>query len=146
MKLIEKLVKYALKRPYSHIGSYMERYWIIPYNRFTPAVRIHYIKESDDSRVFHDHPWWYITIILKGGYTEVKPIFDDLGNLIGEQRRRFNAGSILFRRAKSWHRLEIEPNDNTWTLFITGKWQQRWGFLIHSQKKMYYKEYLGKSE
>jgi hypothetical protein len=43
----------------------------------------------------------------------------------------YGAGTILFRRANSLHRLEIPINatEETWTLFITGKKVREWGFL-----------------
>lgn len=151
MKLLGKLFSYfadrlimrAMRTPYEHIGDYMERYWLIPYGckwAFDFAARVHCIKRSDKDRAFHDHPWPYLTFILRGGYVEVKPVFES-GIYVGESRTYYGPGSVLFRKANSWHRLEIIPGKCAWTLFITGPYKQRWGFLIQPQHKVYWKEF-----
>ena len=135
------LIRRSMRTPYFHLEGYMDRYWLIPYNKFSPAVRIHHILRSDNDRAFHDHPWPYLTIILRGGYFEVKPMFDKSGLYIGDSRKWCGPGSVLFRRAKSWHRLEIPEGETAWTLFITGKYQQRWGFMINPRNKISYRDY-----
>jgi hypothetical protein len=139
---IDKLIEFAKRTPYFHLEGYMERYWLIPYGKIGIAARIHHILRSDDNRAFHDHPWPYLTVILRGGYTEIRPIFES-GVYIGEHRQWHGAGSILFRRADSWHRLEIPEGHSAWTLFITGPKVRRWGFLIHPEHKVYWRDYLG---
>ncbi|MFJ1257876.1 hypothetical protein [Cupriavidus sp. CuC1] len=141
-KLVDALIRRAMRTPYFHLKGYMERYWLIPYNRFAPAARIHHILRSDDDRAFHDHPWPYVTVILRGGYTEVTPVYDASGLYQGEARKWHGPGSILFRRAKSWHRLEVPEGKTAWTLFITGKYQQRWGFMPNPAGKVYYQDYF----
>ncbi len=146
-KIADWLIKLAKKTPYFHIrlpngALYMERYWLIPYNRFFPAARIHIIRLSDTPRAFHDHPWPYLTIILQGGYTEVKPVFDKSGLYQGDSRVYYGAGSVLFRRSKSWHRLEVAEGESATTLFITGRYMQKWGFMANPKTKVAYTEYL----
>jgi len=141
--MIDWLINLAKKTPYTHLDDYMERYWLIPYGKLPVAARIHHILKSDDDRAFHDHPWPYMTIILKGGYWEVTPSYDMSGLYTGEKRTWHGAGSVLFRKAKTWHRLEIPEGEQTWTLFVTGKWQQKWGFMPNPKTKVPYKEYLG---
>lgn len=142
-KLVDWLIAFAKRNPYSHIGDYMERYWIVAYGKwwaFDVALRVHHILRSDMDRAFHDHPWPYISVILRGGYTEVKPVFES-GIYVGDTRRYYGAGSVLFRRAKAWHRLEVETGQTTWTLFLTGRYQQRWGFLVKPEYKVYWKDF-----
>jgi hypothetical protein len=141
-KLIDRLIARARRTPYQHIGDYMERWWLIPYSRFGIACRLHHILKSDDDRAFHDHPWPYLTVVLRGGYTEVKPRYDRSGFYLGESRRWYGPGSVIFRRAKSWHRLEIPPGASAWTMFISGPKRQSWGFLPHTTTKIYWREYL----
>lgn len=165
-KLANWLIAYAMKTPYRHLGDYMHRHWIVPYadyendSGFAPlswkrypfkrliqtfgiAARVHNIKRSDEGRDFHDHPWPYLTIILKNGYTEVTPVYKD-GMYCGAQRRFYGAGTVLFRRANTFHRLEIAKGQEAWTLFITGRKRQKWGFLVKPEQiKVYYKDYLG---
>lgn len=156
-KAVDYLIRRAMRTPYFHLDDYMERYWLVPYayidpvsffkrpiawilQRFGIAIRVHHILRSDDARAFHDHPWWYCTIILRGGYTEVRPRFSS-GIYEGDQRRRHDAGSILIRPAESWHRLELPRGETAWTLFITGPRRNRWGFLIQPRFKQYYRDY-----
>lgn len=47
---------------------YMRR-WVLNLGLF--AIRLHHWSGSDDERHLHDHPWPFLTIVLKGGYTDV---------------------------------------------------------------------------
>lgn len=97
--------------------DYMRRWWVWPRNRFFNAY-LHKLGSSDDAMAYHDHPWWNVSIILKGSYREH---FHDGTNKV----RR--AGHIVFRSALTLHRLEIiEP---VTSLFITGPRVRNWGFL-----------------
>ena len=124
-------------------NPYMRRWWVIPRNRFF-NIYLHNILRSDDDRALHDHPWWSISIILRGGYIEHTPE--------GTFVRRM--GWIRFRKATARHRLQLRDHyskahwiDNpaeiggtiggriwhvplrpAWTLFITGRRVRDWGF------------------
>lgn len=102
------------------------------------AVRVHEILRSDAGRDPHDHPWPYLTVILRGGYFETR--YDDEGFVTG--RKWHGPGSVMFRPAKSWHRLDVPPGTTATTLFITGPKAQRWGFNVDGVKVPYdqYKE------
>lgn len=102
--------------------------------RFDVAVRVHHILRSDSGRDPHDHPWPYLTVILRGGYWEQR--YNDSGALVSV--RWHGVGSILFRRANSWHKLEVPVGKTAWTLFITGKKAQTWGFRTRDGKVPYY--------
>lgn len=144
--LIDKLIERAMKTPYTHIKDYMERYWLVPYNKWLPSARIHHILSSDDARAFHDHPWPYLTVILKGGYFEVRPQYDSSGLYIGETKKWHGPGSVLVRRSSSYHRLELPEGRTAWTLFITGRYRRKWGFLVQPAMKVPHTEYLGEPE
>lgn len=34
------------------------------------SVRLHHWVRSDDKRAMHDHSWWFLTLVLAGGYTD----------------------------------------------------------------------------
>lgn len=85
-------------------------------------IFIHKIVQSD-GRHLHDHPWNYITVILKGGYKEYTPL--------GVYNQ--SPGHVLFRRAKSLHRLELYHNEPCWTLFVRFKQKRKWGFIVNGQ-------------
>jgi len=145
-RMADAIIKRAIRTPYEHLPGYMERYWLLPYGRQRYAVRVHHILRSDTEREFHDHPWNYCTLILRGGYTEVKPVFDSSQFYHGETRATYTKGDWLWRPAKSWHRLELDASVDTWTLFMTGKQQQKWGFLVEPEFKMYWRDLLAERQ
>lgn len=148
--LTDWIIRRAMRTPYVHLDGYMERFWFVRIGRRGGGqsgaypllgARVHHILRSDDGRVFHDHPWWYLTIILRGGYWEVRPVFvDGVASYCARTWR--GPGSVLLRRAASWHRLELPPGETAWTLFCTGPKVQHWGFLV-GRKKVGWREYLG---
>jgi hypothetical protein len=110
--------------------------------RFDIAVRIHHILRSDRGRDPHDHPWPFITVILRGGYFET--LYDDEG--FAQCTKWHGAGSILFRRAEQLHRLMLAPGETAWTLFITGrKTPGSWGFKPVGEPKIPHYEYEGEA-
>jgi len=149
-RLPDAIIRRAMRTPYTHLQGYMERFWFIRIGQrgggqsgYYPLIgaRVHHILRSDDDRHFHDHPWPYLTIILRGGYWEVRPIFTN-GQPTGEQREWHGPGRILLRRAGSWYRLELPAGKTAWTLFCTGPKVQPWGFLV-GDRKVYWRDYLG---
>jgi hypothetical protein len=100
------------------------------------AARIHEILRSDLGRDPHNHPWSYVTVVLRGGYTEER--FNEWGGLVS--RKWHGPGSIMFRPANSWHKLTVPDGTVATTLFITGPKQQRWGFNVDG-KVVPYTEY-----
>ena len=99
--------------------------WIL--QQFDIAVRIHIIKRSDAGRDLHDHPWSFVTVLLHSGYIEHTPN--------GHFKRK--QGDVIYHHYSDWHRLEIVPDhDPVVTLFITGPWKQKWGFLVDGKKML----------
>lgn len=156
------LIRQALKTPYTHIekdGSvYMERYWLFnPYPGFggrrrwgdrLPSVRLHKICRPDQDRHPHDHPWEARTIILRGGYEEERMevrlgahgIFSrgDIGVL----HTRY-PGDTATLSLGEYHRITwLDPDEPTWTMFITWRYQGTWGFLVDGAK-VPWRKYLG---
>ena len=84
----------------------------------TFGVMLHMICRTGHELSLHDHPWTFISIILKGGYKEVT-----------DSWTRFQPpGSILFRPAEWRHRVIIEPGKVAWTLVFAGRARRRWGY------------------
>jgi hypothetical protein len=100
------------------------------------GVKLHHILRSDDDRDLHDHPWSFLSIVLKGGYWEHTPTdcpsrpldggphlayenegdtqngliycrFCGLVRTRWTRKRWHGPGSILWRPAPSIHRLEL---------------------------------------
>lgn len=134
--------------PYFDLPGYMERWWVVGrlnaqrqndndyfdsakakgglYEWITDriAVRLHHILRGDNDRHMHNHPYWSVSLVLRGGYFEWTP------SASGERCKWRGPGAIVFRRASALHRLELPPLSTTWTIFILGRKSQNWGFLV----------------
>jgi hypothetical protein len=106
-----------LRKPDVEIGGdYLHRWWVIPRNRFF-NVYLHKFMRSDDDRAIHDHPWYSVSILLKGEMIEHS--FKGI--------RHIPWLFPVFRTAKFAHRLELVKGP-VWTVFITGPRIREWGF------------------
>lgn len=152
MKLLHRLMvkfdRYKLIPDRKTNEDYMHRYYLLVKDRtkFPVNLTLHKIVKSDDP-ILHDHPWPYLTIILKGGYHEHTPLYDENNKIIGEVSRWRGPGSVIFRRAKQFHWLELDKNIGpATTLFFMGPQQRDWGFLLHKKKEkpvwVQWKDYL----
>jgi hypothetical protein len=108
-------------KPHHIIGGkedpYLLRWYLLPRNkRFN--LYLHKFLRDDDDRALHDHPWWFISFVLKGSYREY------LAPQLSVVRRRF---SLAFRPATHRHRVAL-INNPTWTLILTGPKIREWGF------------------
>ena len=113
---------------------YLERYYLFLTERkyFPFNIFLHRFLKSDPDDV-HDHPWPYFTIILKGGYWEWIPQFDSQGRKVGEIAKWRRPGSFRWCSATSYHRIELDPEVECWTLFMPGPKQRDWGFLVRNR-------------
>ena len=91
------------------------------------SIKVHKIYISDPA-VLHDHPWSYISIILKGGYAETREFKDSSGITFGVSTY-YKPGSILFRSGKYPHRIVILDSKVATTIVITGPKFRKWGFV-----------------
>jgi hypothetical protein len=96
------------------------RRWVVDFGAF--ALRLHAWRASDDRRAFHDHGWWFLSVLVWGGITDVSPA--------GRDRLRF--GSVRFRPATHRHTVEVDPGGAV-TLLITGPVVRRWGFWVNGR-------------
>ena len=142
LKLLEKVGRKRIVMDRVENEPYLERYYIFlkERKRFPFNVFLHKFLKSDPDDV-HDHPWPYATLILKGGYWEWTPRFDDQGNKITELVRWCGPGSFRWASANTYHRVELDPDVECWTLFMPGVKQREWGFLVRNQW-IQWEEYL----
>lgn len=101
-------------------APYMLRWWLIPRNPVF-NVYLHKFLRSDDDRALHDHPWVNMSYLLKGEYVEHMILAGGVCSA-----KRYTAGCVKFRRARTAHRIEIDQP--CWSLFITGPVVREWGF------------------
>ena len=143
LKLLEKLGRKRIVLDRVSNEPYLERYYLFLKDRgerFPFNVFLHKFLKSDPDDV-HDHPWPYATLILKGGYYEWLPQFDQQGRKIGELQVWRGPGHFRISRANSFHRIELDPGVTAWTLFMPGIKQRDWGFLVKN-KWVQWEQYL----
>jgi hypothetical protein len=104
-------------------APYLLRWWLIPRNRWF-NVYLHCFLRSDDDRALHDHPWCWLSLVLRGAYVEHTIAAGGI-----RQRRLIEKGALRFHRPRFAHRLEvIQKRGECWTLFVTGPRVRVWGF------------------
>lgn len=119
---------------------YLWRWHLIPRNPVF-NVYLHLFLRSDDDRALHDHPWWSLGVLLIGDYLEEVPALHDEDRVSPQQAAALRlthhvhrkAGQVIFRRAASFHRVELLQDSHgrekpVWTLFMTGPRFREWGF------------------
>jgi hypothetical protein len=129
---INKYVK--TRKPDTIIGEdYLKRWEIIPENRFM-NIYYHEIRASDLDRHLHDHPYWFSSFILEGGYLE--------HTKRGVHKR--GVGDINLHTPWRLHRLEMIDSKGANTIFITGPKIRKWGFKTENgwmEKDKYLEKY-----
>ncbi len=120
LKLLERIGRKRVILDRESQEPYLTRYYLFLKDRkwFPFNIFLHNFHKSDPDDL-HDHPWPFITIILKGGYWEHTP------------KGKFwrGAGTINWAGSKSLHRVELKPGVDTWTLFMPGPTVREWGFI-----------------
>lgn len=98
---------------------YLDRHFILKVKGRN--AYLHRFWDSDPGVDLHDHPYFNISIVLKGEYLE---------HLQDNTIIRRKTGDIVYRTARTAHRIEIEPHwkGKVWTIFLTGKRTRDWGF------------------
>lgn len=121
--LMWKLLWKSMATPYWHLPGYMDRYWLFK-TRWLQA-RFHVIHRGDKGRDLHDHPFTFTSLILWGGYLEIKERAD---GTIGSTAHR--AGSINTCNNRDFHRIctVIGAQPCITLVFIWGRGKKSWGF------------------
>ncbi len=141
-------------RPHQVIGHvadpYLLRWYIIPRNPLL-NVYLHKFLRDDDDRALHDHPWWFVSLILKGGYLEVTEnpkLMMSCRTSLFDVRSPFWSRCLAYRPAEWRHRVALPHGQNAagdvdttaprvpcWTLIITGRRSRTWGFWCNNQRR-----------
>lgn len=96
---------------------YLRRYYLWPSRWFRLGLKLHRIERPDRERDLHDHPWAFLSIVLRGGYIEELP-----------GRRYRWVRLVNLKRARDAHRIVHLMRVPTWTLVITFGRCREWGF------------------
>lgn len=106
-------------RPHLVLGGddpHLLRWYLIPRNTRL-NVYLHKFLRSDDDRALHDHPWWFVSWIVRGTYDEHTPA--------GRSSRR--RWSVAYRPALWRHRVALTSGPAV-TIVVTGRKSRMWGF------------------
>lgn len=137
-------------KPHFIIGPrYLLRWYVIPRNPFL-NVYLHQFLHDDEDRALHDHPWWFVSVMVKGEYREItKEVPHHSGGTYSEWEYR-KAPSVAYRPATHAHRVVLERDDDQqpipcWTLVVTGRVVRDWGFHC-PQGWRHWKEFTAKDD
>lgn len=105
--------------------------WVFDFGSW--ALRIHKWLADDDHRAPHDHPYWFWSFVLRGGYTDISYIVHENGNCIVKDIDVVRFGSLRYRPAEHLHSVQkVIPG--TITILISGRPFRRWGFQFGGKK------------
>ncbi len=80
-------------------------------------VYLHLIDKADEDADEHDHPWNFISLILRGGYVETS----------GHKITRRTPGSLAYKSAQESHRV-ITLLGRTYSLVVVWGERRPWGY------------------
>ncbi len=106
---------------------YLSRLYIVETPWF--GVFLHGIYRKDHDRALHDHPWDFVSIVLRGGYAERWQRY--VGRHVSAPIRGqfWSAGSVHRMRRGEFHRISYLLRVPTWTLVFVGRRRGPWGYL-----------------
>jgi hypothetical protein len=91
-----------------------------------PGVMLHQFFGPDEGRCLHDHPWDFVSVILRGAYdeqlTEATPDQSSIGIHCWRSRWSKRRLSATDRHRITW----VAPG--TWSLVLHGRKERTWGF------------------
>lgn len=110
------------------------------------SVYLHDLNLPDTDRDPHDHPWNFLSIVLRGGYVERLWFAPMALPAVTRTWRRFSVHRM--KRGKAHMIDSVKPR--TKTLVVTGRRQGSWGFYTDSgfvdwQEYVTPQDYLGPS-
>lgn len=101
------------------------------------SVKIHHIVRPDFDRCEHDHPWWFLRIILWGGYFEMA----NHTLHIRKPWRPWAPWRIYWCGRGFRHRILRFLGKSNWSLVICGPKRDDWGFFTLAGW-MHWKEFV----
>jgi hypothetical protein len=106
---------------------YLERYHLMRLP-FGYRVYLHRFVDSDPGRGLHNHPWKHaVSLLLCGSYRETRMLRADSDNAL--QQRELRPGRLNFISGDVFHRINLAPGSECWSLFVHAPKASDWGFL-----------------
>lgn len=107
---------------YDGDGNYLTRWRIVQTPWF--GILLHRFDGPDPRLTLHDHPWPFLSFVLRGGYVERR--LDPMTMRVDEQRVVRSVNRMRLIDAHAIRRLLRQP---TWTLMFVGRRVRTWGYL-----------------
>lgn len=109
------------------------------------GIYIHNIKRPDRDRDLHDHPWPFISFVLKGAYVEEVPCKKHNQKIYSCPTEINFVEWCNLKRATDSHRIKSTFDEGVWTLVLRGRRQRVWGFHTKDGWKPWH-EYLDENQ
>jgi hypothetical protein len=119
---------------------YMTR-WVLVQTRWF-SVYVHRFGTADPRPTLHDHPYSFVSFVIRGGYYEQFGYYG-VRTRRGPERlvRRINV-----KRAEAFHVITKLLRVPTWTLVLTGPRRRGWGYLDPGGKWTRYDQHTHDAE
>lgn len=87
------------------------------------GIYLHRLGGPDPRPTLHDHPWPFVSLILRGGYVESRldPMTRDV--------RQHTVTRLNFMGLQGAHSIRRLFRTPTWTLLLVGRRVRTWGYL-----------------
>jgi len=145
MRLIQKAKALLALHRNRNIGDYMDRWYIIPPEWNLPiCIRLHHIKLVD-TRIHHNHPYEFKSVVLKGWYDEeqvVRVPQCECQQVLTRIVRHYAFRLHLIER-KRYHRIVRMPKAGVWTVIVHPRKpkEYEWGYLDENGKHIPQEQY-----
>lgn len=123
------LMKYEEVPDYDFPERTLFRRWRVVETPYCAVYVHHLVKSDSQTRGYHDHPWSFISLRLKGNYTHECLAIGHAP----EQDREFTVRHRVFSmvRKGDFHRVRVDDEINgCWTLVLRGRRHNDWGFRL----------------
>ena len=113
---------------YDSDGNYLTRLRIVQTPWF--GIYLHRFDAPDPRPTLHDHPWPFVSFVLRGGYVERR-----LDPMTREVNERHRVSFVNRMRTHDAHAIVHLFRVPTWTLMLVGRRVRTWGYLepIHAR-------------
>jgi hypothetical protein len=100
--------------------NYLTRWRVIQTPWF--GIYVHRMDGPDSRATLHDHPWPFVSFVLRGGYWEHT-------NYEGDASGWRYVGRVNIKRATDLHYIDELARTPTWTLMLVGRRRRTWGYV-----------------
>lgn len=109
--------------------NYLTRWRLIQTPWF--GIYLHRFDGPDSRPTLHDHPWPFVSLVLRGGYVEHRR-YGPAGEVVHPTLYGENVVRIRWinvKRATDVHWIDRLTRTPTWTLMLVGRRRREWGYV-----------------